>query len=344
MTSEGTHRSRALALVESLQARHVARLEAFARAAGAPVRFTPRSWQRDEGRHGGGTRLQAMGGAFDRASVNVSSVHYDDLPEKPLASATALSAIVHPAHPRAASMHMHVSWTARKDGRAYWRIMADLNPALPDPTQTVRFRAALEAAAGPWLDQGVENGDRYFHIPALDRHRGVCHFYLEGLDSGDFDADLALGSAVESAVIETYAALITAAAAGVDPPTPAEEAAQLEYHTVYLFQVLTLDRGTTSGLMVHGDNDVGILGSLPSHVDRDLLASWRRRVPAIQAPLVDALVAALEPGPRSPVDVPAKRRLAAAVRAHYQAHPSALALQARGSVLPPTVANHAGRG
>ena len=79
-------------------------------------------------------------------------------------------------------------------------------------------------------------------------------------------------------------------------------------------------------------------------MDRDLLASWRGRVPAIQAPLVDALVAALEPGPRSPVDVPAKQRLAAAVRAHYQAHPSALALQARGSVLPPTVANHAGRG
>jgi coproporphyrinogen III oxidase len=112
------------------------------------------------------------------------------------------------------------------------------------------------------------------------------------------------------------------------------------YHTVYLFQVLTLDRGTTSGLLVHGDNDVGILGSLPSRVDRALLASWRDRVPEVQAPLVDALVEALEPGETSPVDVPAKRRLADAVRAHYRAHPEALQLQARGDVLPPTVANH----
>lgn len=308
--------------------------------AGHPVAFTPVSWDRDGGRHGGGTRYQAAGGAFDRASVNVSCVHYDDRPDKALASATALSAIVHPAHPRAASMHLHVSWTARKDGRAYWRVMADLNPSMPDPGQTARFRDALAAAAGAHWGHGRDNGDRYFAIPALDRHRGVCHFYLEGLDSGDFEADRALGEAVETAVIDTYAALIGEAVEGAGEPSADERAAQLAYHTVYLFQVLTLDRGTTSGLLVHGDNDVGILGSLPSRVDRALLASWRDRVPALQAPLVDALVGALAPGPTSPVDVPAKRRLADAVRAHYRAHPDALALQARGDVLPPTVANH----
>jgi len=35
----------------------------------------------------------------------------------------------------------------------------------------------------------------------------------------------------------------------------------------------TADRGTTSGLLVHDENDVGILGSLPSHVDKKLLES-----------------------------------------------------------------------
>jgi coproporphyrinogen III oxidase len=339
-STERVHRSRALALVEGLQARHVSRLEAFSRVAGHPVAFTPVSWERDGGRHGGGTRYQAAGGAFDRASVNVSCVHYDDRPDKALASATALSAIVHPAHPRAASMHLHVSWTARKDGRAYWRVMADLNPSIPDPVHTAQFRAALVAAAGEHFRHGSDNGDRYFHIPALDRHRGVAHFYLEGLDSGDFDADLALAESVETAVIDTYAQIITGGVSHGLPPTDGERAAQRMYHTVYLFQVLTLDRGTTSGLLVHGDNDVGILGSLPSRVDRALLASWRDRVPEVQAPLVDALVEALEPGETSPVDVPAKRRLADAVRAHYRAHPEALQLQARGDVLPPTVANH----
>ena len=46
----------------------------------------------------------------------------------------------------------------------------------------------------------------------------------------------------------------------------------------YLFQVLTLDRGTTHGLLAHSENDVGTLGSLPTVVDRQLLQSWMEKV------------------------------------------------------------------
>ena len=331
-------------LVEALQARHVARLERAAEAAGAPTRFRPVRWSRDGGRHGGGTRFQAAGGAFNRASVNVSVVHYDDRPDKALSSATALSAIVHPHHPRAPSLHLHASWTALKAGRAYWRIMADLNPALPQDTQTATFRTMLADRAGPWFEAGARQGDRYFAIPALDRHRGVVHFYLEGHDTGDFDADLALARRVEEGVIDTYGQLLEESVGAHPEVSDADRQAQLAYHTVYLFQVLTLDRGTTSGLLVHGDNDVGILGSLPSHVDRRLLASWADRVPAIQRPLVEGLAAALPDAHPAPVEDGAKRRLAKVVRDHYRAHPQALALQARGDVVPPTVANHKGAG
>ncbi|MCB9780240.1 MAG: coproporphyrinogen III oxidase [Alphaproteobacteria bacterium] len=335
--ADGAHREAALALVEALQARLVDRLCAAVPGA----RFDAVSWQRDGGRHGGGTRLQAAEGeAFDRASVNVSQVHYDDLPDRALASATALSSIVHPRHPRAPSMHIHTSWTALKDGTATWRIMADLNPSHPDEAATATFRDALRAAAGPHAAAAEAQGDRYFAIPALGRTRGVAHFYMEGHDSGDFDADLALARRVETAAIDTYARLVAAALDQHGPPTAGERRVQLHYHTLYLFQVLTLDRGTTSGLMVHGDNDVGILGSLPSHVDRDLLASWAARCPAPQDRLVHALVDALPGASPSPVTVDVKRALARAVRAHYRAHPDALALQARGDVLPPTVQNH----
>jgi coproporphyrinogen III oxidase len=189
-TDLAARRDAARVLVESLQARHVARLEAAAAALGHPVAFTPVSWLRDEGRHGGGTRFQAGDTAvFDRASVNVSVVHYDDQPDKKLASATALSAIVHPRNPHAPSLHLHVSWTATKDGRGYWRVMADLNPALPDAAQTARFRAVLAERAGDRFAEGAAQGDRYFAIPALGRTRGVAHFYLEAFDSGDFEAD-----------------------------------------------------------------------------------------------------------------------------------------------------------
>jgi len=342
-----THRPRsdrarqALDLCEALQRRLADRLEAVADRAGSPAALAPVSWLRDGGRHGGGTRLQVGDTpVLDRASVNVSSVFYDDLPDKRLASANALSTIVHPAHPRAPSMHMHLSFTEMRGGSSYWRMMADLNPSHPDPDATARFEAALQGAAPAHYAEAKAQGERYFFVPALQRHRGVAHFYLEQFTSGDFDADALLADTVGKAVIAAYGAILDAELDQRAAPTDAERRTQLDYHTLYLFQVLTLDRGTTSGLLVHSQNDVGILGSLPSHVDRGLLASWRDRAPALQRPLVDALAAALPSGDRVPVTVAAKARLAAAVRAHYQAHPEALKLQARGNVVPPTVQNH----
>ncbi|MEZ4433533.1 MAG: coproporphyrinogen III oxidase [bacterium] len=305
---------------------------------------------------------------------------------------------MHPAHPRAPSMHMHLSYTEMRaprpttdgthgthgvrpihgtnatdgtdgahvteatgahdtahgthatpaadapPGLGYWRMMADLNPAIEDPEATQRFRAALRAAAPDNADEGFAQGDRYFYIPALDRHRGVAHFYLEAFDTGDFDADLTLARRIGEAIIATYGAIVdaalAAALAAATAPTAADRARQRAYHTLYFFQVLTLDRGTTSGLLIHDQNDVGILGSLPSHIDRALLASWRDRLPPPQDRLLDRLLAALPDADPTPIDDPTKAALAAAVRAHYRAHPHALDLQASGGIIPPTVQNH----
>ena len=91
---------------------------------------------------------------------------------------------------------------------------------------------------------------------------------------------------------------------------------------------------------MHDQNDVGIMGSLPARVDKGLLASWADRVEPVQRPLVLALAAALPDGHPADVTVAAKQGLARAIRAHFRAHPEALALQARGNVVPPTVSNH----
>ena len=331
----------ALAQVEGWQRRFVQRLDGLHSARGQARAFAPVRWVRDDGRHGGGTRWVAMDTPLlGRASVNVSQVHYDDLPDKQLASATALSTIVHPAHPRAPSVHIHVSWTEMRAGGSYWRLMADLNPALPDADQTARFEAVLESVAGDLYPDAKAQGDRYFFIPALDRHRGATHFYLEGHSTADAAADARFADAFACAALDAYAAILDDAIIDASAPTAAEEAAQLAYHTVYLFQVLTLDRGTTSGLLVHDQNDVGIMGSLPARVDVDLLKSWRGRVPEAQRSLVDGLVAAVRDGVVGAVDTETKRALARAVRAHYRANPGALVLQASGGKLPPTVANH----
>jgi coproporphyrinogen III oxidase len=331
----------ALQVVSALQARLVDHLAALGRLAGAPRDPEPVSWQRDEGRHGGGTRY-GVGGttAFDRASVNVSVVHYDDLPGKALGSATALSAIVHPANPHVPSLHTHVSWTELRDGTGAWRLMADLNPSIVHPEAKATFEAALAGVAPEHLALATAEGERYFYVPALGRTRGVAHFYLEDHATEDEQADLDLARRFGETVIDAYAALAGAAFRAWPEITEADRAAQLAYHTLYFFQVLTLDRGTTSGLLIHDQNDVGILGSLPSHVDRELLASWAPRCPPPQDRLVLALLDVLPETSPCLVSEDLKPALARVLRAHYRAWPEALELQARGQVLPRTVDNH----
>ena len=104
--------------------------------------------------------------------------------------------------------------------------------------------------------------------------------------------------------------------------------------------MLTLDRGTTAGLLIHDQNDVGVLGSLPPKIDKNLLASWRSRMEAPQDRLLDKLLAALPNHGVCTIDEATKKKLANAVRTHYQAHPAALDLQASGNRIPPTLDNH----
>lgn len=324
-------------MVEALQVRFCSALESL----GAPAEFGRVQWARDEGRHGGGHRRTAADtSVFDRASINVSQVHYDDLPAKKLSSATALSTIIHPAHPHAPSVHMHLSFTELRDSRGGWRLMADLNPSIPHAEDTAAFERALADAAAEHLEAGKAQGDRYFYIPALKRHRGVSHFYIEGYRTKSDAADLEFARRFGATMIDGYVEVLRARLESSEVPSEEERMAALGYHTVYFFQVLTLDRGTTSGILVHDQNDSGILGSLPSHVDRTLLERWRSELPQLQRPLMDGLLAALPDDRIAAVDDAVKPALAKVVREHYRAFPDALALQASGDIVPPTVANH----
>lgn len=333
----------AYTLVEGLQSYFVTKLNAVASEFGEGRSCEAVSWGRDAGKHGGGTRYEARDTAvYDRGSVNVSQVHYDDDPSKKLGSATAISTIIHPRNPHAPSMHMHISWTQMRDGEGYWRVMADLNPSLigESDADKKRFSQTLKKVTGELYEEGAAQGDRYFYIPVLGRHRGVSHFYLEGYNSGNFEEDKAFVVNVGESVIDTYIEIISNKLREYPSFTEKEKEEQLAYHTLYLFQVLTLDRGTTSGLLVHDQNDVGIMGSIPSHVNRDLLASWIEKMPQPQDILVKALLDALPDEMPTPVEENTKKALADAVREHYRRYPEALSMQASGDIIPPTVDNH----
>ena len=139
---------------------------------------------------------------------------------------------------------------------------------------------------------------------------------------------------------KTYISIILEKLAEYPSFTEEDKEEQLAYHTLYLFQVLTLDRGTTSGLLVHDQNDVGIMGSIPSHVNRDILTTWVEKMPEPQDLLLKALLKALPNKTPTPVEVNTKKALAKAVRTHYKKYPEALSMQASGEIIPATVDNH----
>lgn len=328
-------------IISHLQTYFVERLDDVSRRLGDDKPCEAIEWFRDEGTHGGGVRYEARDDAiFNRASVNVSQVHYDDIPSKKLSSATAISTIIHPTNPNAPSMHMHISWTQMRDGEGYWRMMADLNPSILFDEDKEQFDAMFKANIPVHYDEGTRQGEKYFFIPALKRHRGVCHFYLEEFNSGDEKADEKTAKHLGEAVIDSYIAILKNAITTRASYSNKERQAQLDYHTLYFFQVLTLDRGTTSGLLIHSQNDIGILGSLPLHIERDLLENWREKMPDMQQTLLDALLDALPDISVITLTNEVKKALAHAIREHYKHNPEALTLQASGNTIPPTVENH----
>jgi len=331
----------AYALVEMLQGYFVQKLDDVSHALGKDRGCEAVEWLRDGGVHGGGVRYETRDETvFDRGSVNISQVHYDDMPQKRLGSATAISTIIHPENPHAPSMHMHISWTQMRDGSGYWRLMGDLNPALQNDVFKRDFDMALERVSDVLYEEGTAQAERYFFIPVLGRTRGVSHFYLEGYNSGDFESDKAFAERFGKAVIDAYIGIILQALQYYRTYSAEEKSQQIDYHTLYLFQVLTLDRGTTSGLLVHDQNDVGIMGSIPSHVNRPLLYSWLEKMPKPQDVLLLSLIEALPEGKIVEVTEVVKKRLANAVREHYRKYPEALSMQASGEIIPPTVENH----
>jgi len=330
---------KAYTIVRNLQDRFVSKLNNLCQNIGEKKDFEEVTWLRDEGLHGGGSRFEFRDEKlFNTGSVNVSQVHYDEMPEKNLKSATAISTIIHPRNPNVPSVHIHISLTELRDGSSYWRLMADLNPSIYNEHDKNVFDVALSNLSEDLYEEGTKQGEKYFNIPALERHRGVSLFYLENFKSDDKVNDEKFALSFGEGVIDTYIDIITNAYKTRASCSSKDIRSQLEYHTLYLFQVLTLDRGTTSGLLIHNQNDIGIMGSLPSYVDRELLRSWAQRVEFPQDLLVNALANAINIDGK--IDTPTKAKLAQVVRSHYKSHPEALKMQASGNTVPSTVSNH----
>ena len=330
---------KAYELVRALQKRFVDKLDDLSSKFGENKKFEEVQWLRNNGLYGGGNRFEARDEVlFNTASVNVSQVHYDKDVTKSLQSASAISTIIHPKNPNVPSIHIHISLTSFKDGNSYWRIMADLNPSLENMEDKKIFDECLKQISKENYEEGTKQGEKYFFIPALNRHRGVSHFYLENYKTEDKQKDFDFALDFGKSVIDTYIDIISNAFETRKTFSVQDIKKQLDYHTLYLFQVLTLDRGTTSGLLIHNENDVGIMGSLPKFVNKKLLTSWIENMQTPQNELLENIIASIEDN--GVINAQIKEKLAQTVRKHYKKHPDALKYQASGNTIPNTVNNH----
>ena len=326
-------------LLTKLQSRFVNKLNYLSDLIGEKKYFERITWFRDAGLHGGGSRFEARDNIlFNTASVNVSQVHYDDMPEKSLSSATAISTIIHPNNPNVPSIHIHISLTEFRDGTFYWRLMADLNPSINIKKDERIFTKKLKDLSGNKFDEAKQQGDKYFNIPVLNRTRGISHFYLENYNTGDEEADFEFANRFGEDVIDIYIDIIKNAFISRTKFSVQNIQEQLAYHTLYLFQVLTLDRGTTAGLLVHNQNDTGIMGSLPSFINKKLLSSWVEKMQKPQDELLISIINCIDDN--GVINEEVKLKLANAVREHYIKNKDALNLQASGNTIPQTISNH----
>lgn len=337
--AKSTQAVNAYTLVRALQKRFVDKLNYLSQTIGENKNYEEVTWLRDKGIHGGGSRFEARDNIlFNTASVNVSQVHYDEDDTKRLQSASAISTIIHPKNPNVPSIHIHISLTQIKGSKAYWRIMADLNPSIENSEDKEVFEKALKTLSKDTFEEGIKQGDKYFNIPDLNRHRGISHFYLENYKTSNIQEDYDFANSFGEGIIDTYIDIITNAFKTRKEIKKEDKQQQLDYHTLYLFQVLTLDRGTTSGLLIHNQNDVGIMGSLPTFINKALLKSWQEKTLKPQDELVSNLVKAINDDGK--VNQATKEKLAQVVREHYKKYPQALSMQASGNIIPSTVSNH----
>ena len=304
------------------------------------------AWKRDNGVHGGGIRYQQVDSPlFHRATINVSGVHYEDKENYPIDSATALSVILHPKHPHAPSMHFHISYVENrnKEKENYWRMIADLNPGIPNADDTKKFQSTFKYVSHlqpTLLRDALEFGNMYFYIPALRRHRGVSHLFIGNLNAKDMSKTKCkeLAEDLAQKTIKVYSEIVQNAinTNPIEKLTREDYRKQFHFHTVYFFQVLTLDRGTTHGLLAHGDNDVGTLGSLPNFVSKSLLQKWLELMECnVQRKLLEEIIGVLPQEVEinglkgSVVDDDVRGQLADVIRSHYRSNRGATSKQAK---------------
>ena len=276
------HKERATAWFAELRDRLCARLEELEQTAVphelneafAPAAFERTSWDRDGG--GGGTMAVLRNGrVFEKAGVNISTVHGEFSEEfrarmpgadkDPRFWAAGVSVVIHPRSPLVPIAHMNTRMIVTTQG--WFGGGGDLTPVFPEETETKRFHKAFEDACAPYGDDYYARFkkwcDEYFYLPHRGEARGVGGIFYDNHATGDWETDFAFTRDVGSAFVDVYPDI---ARDKMNLPwAPEQKLAQRIKRGRYVEFNLLYDRGTIFGLKTGGNVDA-ILMSLPPDV------------------------------------------------------------------------------
>jgi coproporphyrinogen III oxidase len=235
-------------------------------------RFASDRWSRPGG-GGGLTRILTDGQVFERAGVNVSSVH-GELPEafaKRLQGdgvsfvATGLSLVLHPRSPMVPTVHANIRFISQGK-KAWFGGGADLTPYYLFDEDAAHFHRTLKAACDRhdpgYYPRFKKDCDGYFVVRHRGEARGVGGIFFENM-GGDLDKELAFVEDVGRAVLPAY--LPIAERRRQLPYSDEHRAWQEIRRGRYVEFNLVYDRGTTFGLETQGRVE-SILMSLPPRV------------------------------------------------------------------------------
>ena len=245
--------------------------------------FVEATWKREEG-GGGRSRVLEEGAVFEKAGINFSHVHGEQLPASATAhrpelagrsfQALGVSLVIHPRNPYIPTSHANVRFfIAEKEGEepVWWFGGGfDLTPYYGFEEDAVHWHKTARQACEPFGEHVYPRFkkwcDEYFFLKHRDEPRGIGGLFFDDFNEPGFEDSFAFMRSIGDHFVPAYVPIVEKRKN--HSYGERERDFQMYRRGRYVEFNLVYDRGTLFGLQTGGRTE-SILMSLPP------IVKWR---------------------------------------------------------------------